>query len=208
MMNNFSQDPLANDQFFDFSSLINTAMSIERENNALLDTFTWNSNFVLPLAINNNHAIEGLSLNQTLWLEKNVEFEFTYKNTLWKNNKSIQTISAFDFIEQRFRFLSRADGHATRNYLTAQEIIFLEFQTCEFFDNFENCTLCVCEVKSIISWLVRLINIILTKNDIIDLDFERINNSFLYYKNINMNEVRCFLNMYENNHNLVEKFFF
>jgi hypothetical protein len=161
-------------------------MSIERENNALLDTFTWNSNFVLPLAINNIHAIEALSLNQTLWLEKKVEFEFIYKNSLWKNNKSIQTISAFDFIEQRFRFLSRADGHETRTYLTAQEIIFLEFQTCEFFDNFENCTLCVCETKSIISWLVRLINIILSKNDIIDLDFERINNSFLYYKNINM----------------------
>jgi hypothetical protein len=62
--------------------------------------------------------------------------------------------------------------------------------------------------KSIISWLVRLINIILAKNDIIDLDFERINDSFIYYKSINMNEVRCFLNMYENNHNIVEKFFF
>jgi hypothetical protein len=143
---NFSHDPLPSDPYFDFSSLINTAMSIERENNAL--------------------------------------------------------------IEQRFRFLSRVDGHATRTFLTAQEIIFLEFQTCEFFDNFQNCTLCVCESKSIISWLVRLINIILAKNDIIDLDFERINDSFIYYKSINMNEVRCFLNMYENNHNIVEKFFF
>jgi hypothetical protein len=61
-MNNFSQDPLASDQYFDFSSLINTAMSIERENNALLDTFTWNSNFVLPLAINNVQAIQALSV--------------------------------------------------------------------------------------------------------------------------------------------------
>ena len=205
---NFSHDPLPSDPYFDFSSLINTAMSIERENNALLDTFTWNSNFVLPLAINNVQTIQALSDNQTLWLEKNVEFEFIYKNNLWKNNQSISTVSAFDFIEQRFRFLSRADGHATRTFLTAQEIIFLEFQTCEFFDNFQNCTLSVCESKSIISWLVRLINIILAKNDIIDLDFQRINDSFIYYKSINMNEVRCFLNMYENNHNIVEKFFF
>jgi hypothetical protein len=37
IMNNFSKDPLASDQYFDFSSLINTAMSIERENNALMD---------------------------------------------------------------------------------------------------------------------------------------------------------------------------
>ena len=62
--------------------------------------------------------------------------------------------------------------------------------------------------KSIISKITGFINIFFIENDIKDLDFGIINNIFEYYRSVNMNEVRCFLNMYENNHNLENKFFF
>ena len=207
LINDFTSEPIVNEPFFNFSTLLTSALSIERDNNEILDTFTWNSAFVLPVYLNQIQITDILAENQALWLEHNVDFEYFYKNNLWQDNKSILDVTAYDFIEQRFRFLSRSQGHQTRTQLTSQEIIFLEYQTSEFFDNFQHSNLCACEIKSIISWLVRLVNIILSKNDIIDLDFERINNSFEYYKKVNMNEVRCFLNMYENNHNLEEKFF-
>lgn len=214
-INDFSTDPIPNESYFNFSAILNSAMSIERENNGILDTFTWKSFFILPAGIDHiqqSQLKQTLPSDQALWLENNAEFEYYAHNTnpmcLWRNNKTFSTVSAYDFINQRFRYLSRAIGHETRTQLTSQEVIFLDFQTCEFLDHFESNDLCYCEKKSIISWLNRLINIILSKNDIIDLDFGRINNTFEYYRTVNMNEVRCFLNMYENNHNLENKFFF
>ena len=94
MMNNFdpgSVDKNISSLYFNFSSLINTALSIERENNALLDTFRG-----------------------------------THTKTIYgKTTNRFRQFRYFTFIEQRFRFLSEADGHATRTFLTAQEIIFL-----------------------------------------------------------------------------------
>ncbi len=214
-INDFSTDPIPNESYFNFSEILNFAMSKERENNGILDTFTWKSFFILPADIDHIQQWqlkETLQSDQALWLERNAELEYYAHNTnpmcLWRNNKTFSTVTAYDFIEQRFRFLSRTLGHETRKKLTSQEVIFLDFQTCEFLDNFESNDLCFCEKKSIISWLTRLINIILSKNDIIDLDFERINNTFKYYRTVNMKEVRFFLNMYENNQNLEDKFFF
>ena len=188
--------PIINDPFFNFmpnltSALIEendenlenidpvliqqvpfTKFTITRPNNKLLDTFTWNTSFVLPL-----EALKNIDF-EAYWIDANVDYEYFSRSQLWRNNSTISNISAFDFIEQRFRFLTRERDYEARTELTPIEIVILQIQTNEFYEHFESKMLCLCESNAIDKWLVRVINIILNKNLILDEDFVKINETF------------------------------
>lgn len=210
------------DSFLNFASDLQHALDILRPNNGLLDSFTWNKNCLMPLHFENANVKEnflvqssvlGLNSQETQWVDGIMEYEFYQSRDMMLNLDinidSILEMNAFDFITQRYKFLARENMFEARTLLTQKEILILEFQFQEFKSHFEiSNDVCKCEERSLINWITRVINIILQKSMIIDKDFVKINETFEYYKSVNIFEVIGFLNMIDNNHDFQKKYYF
>ena len=158
-------------------------------------------------------SVLGLNSQETQWVDGIMEYEFYQSRDMMLNLDinidSILEMNAFDFITQRYKFLARENMFEARTLLTQKEILILEFQFQEFKSHFEiSNDVCKCEERSLINWITRVINIILQKSMIIDKDFVKINETFEYYKSVNIFEVIGFLNMIDNNHDFQKKYYF
>jgi len=68
--------------------------------------------------------------------------------------------------------------------------------------------MCSCEERSILEWLTRVINLIFARNLSLDCSFREQESTFIYYKRVNMKEVKNLLKMHEVRHDFVDKYFF
>jgi len=199
------------DSFLNFGEDLKKALECMRPNNGLLDTFSWNKHCQFPF-LPEELKSDSFKNSEMLWIDSIMEYEYYKSREIMLERDSIldsiMDMTAFDLISQRFTFLCREYGTFSRYSLTNKEIKILRFQLDEFESHFLLTNqFCKCEKTSIINWLVRVINIILQKNVIKDIDFEKINKTFEYYKTVDMTEVIFILNAIDNNHHLKDKYF-
>jgi hypothetical protein len=209
--NYYNNNQNLDDSFLNFGEDLKKALECMRPNNGLLDKFSWNKHCLFPF-LPEDTITDTFKNIEMLWIDSIMEYEYYKSREIMLEREpildSIMDMSAFDILIQRFTFLCREHGHHSRNSLTKKEIKILKFQ----FDEFESHFLitnqfCKCEKRSMINWLVRVINIILQKNIINDTDFQSINKTFEYYKTVNISEVIYILNAIDNNHNFQKKYF-
>ena len=175
--------------FLKFAKELKQSILISSQNNGNLDGFKWLGNdSLIPKFHRKRHSIDiGLKDYELSWLHNHIEFEYLNISHFNKVKNALANYSAFDFIKHRFEFMPREEGHESRTKLTKKEMLCIQIQTEEFLKAFQKQT-CDCEIRMASQWLIRVINLILDRNNISDQDFDKIDRIFEYYKSYPMDD--------------------